>query len=240
MEESMKDFEKELEESYKQLDRDYIEQAETEGDDTWVNLREQMKSREIISVKIKEAVKGGVIAYIDEQRAFIPASQISDTFVEDLEEWVGKHIDVIVKEADKEKKKIILSGREVINDKKRAEKEKALLQVKAGDIFEGTVETIQPYGAFVKIGQDLSGLVHISQICERRIKSPKDVVKEGQNVKVKVLKVEDGKISLTMRGMDESAPDVADKDEQDEIPVHIETEEVTTSLGALLAGIKLD
>ena len=237
--ESMKDYEKELEESYEQLDGDYIEQAETEGDDTWVNLKQQVKNREIINVKIKEAVKGGVIAFVDELRAFIPASLISDTYTEDLNEWVGKHIDVIVTEADKEKKRIILSGRDVIRDRKKAEKEEALRAVKVGDEFEGRVDSIQPYGAFIDLGGGLSGLVHISQMAERRIKSPKEVVSEGDTVKVKVTKIEDGKISLTMRGMGDEAV-TEDEEGENDAPVNIESEALTTSLGSLLAGIKLD
>ncbi len=236
--ESMKDFEKELEESYKQLDRDYIEQAEDDGDDIWVSLKERMKTKEIISVKIKEAVKGGVTANIDEQRAFIPASQLSDEYIEKLEDWVGKHVEVIIKEVDKEKKRVILSGRDVIDARKKEEKDKAFAKIKAGDILEGSVESIQSYGAFVNIGEGLSGLLHISQISERRIKSPKDVLKEGQVVKVKVLKTEDGKVSLSMKGLEEE-PVQAD-DETEDISSYTDKEAVTTNLGAMLAGLKLD
>ncbi len=237
--ESMDDLKTELEESYKQLDNDYIEQSESEGDDTWITLKEQMKNKEVLSVKIKEAVKGGVIAYIDEQRAFIPASQVSDTYIEKLEDWVGKHIDVLVTEVDKEKNRIILSGKEVIKNIKKLKKEEAFSKVNVGDIFEGEVESLQNYGAFVNIDGGLSGLVHISQISEQRIKSPRDVLKEGQKVKVKVIKKEDGKISFTMRGLEKkSEEEVTTID--DEPVVHIEAEEVTTSLGSLLKGFKID
>ncbi|MCR4922867.1 MAG: S1 RNA-binding domain-containing protein [Lachnospiraceae bacterium] len=232
--ESMKDFEKELEESYKQLDSDYIEQNEADDDDTWVMLKENVKSGEVINVKIKEAVKGGVIAYIDELRAFIPASQISDTYTEKLDDWVGKHIDVIVTEVDKEKERIILSGKEVIKNRKKAEREKSFEKVKVGDTYEGSVESLQSYGAFVNIGGELSGLVHISQISDKRIKSPRDVLKVGQSVKVKVIKIEEGKISLTMKGLEPKLTELYSPKE-----VSIETKELTTSLGSLLKGIKL-
>ncbi len=233
---SMKDFESELEESYKELDSDYIEQAEDDGNDIWVTLKEQKRSREVISVKIKESVKGGVIAYIDEQRAFIPASQLSDTYVEATDKWVGKRIDVIITEVDKEKKNLVLSAREVIKEKKKAQKQEAVSRIKAGDVLEGTVDAIQPYGAFIKINDDISGLLHISQISETRLSSPREALKEGQTVKVKVQKIENGKISFSMRGIEgEYIPETS----EDDIFMNYESKPLTTSLGDLLSGIKL-
>jgi len=95
-----------------------------------------------------------------------------------------------------------------------------------------------PYGAFIDLGEGLSGLVHISQISRKRIASPGEVLKVGQQVKVKVQKVEDGKIGLTMKSLEESAP-AEEIDNRPKISYKDEGE-ATTGLASLLAGIKLD
>ena len=69
--------------------------------------------------------------------------------------------------------------------------------------MEGIVESLMPYGAFISLGDGLNGLVHVSQICERRIKKPSEVLKEGQKVKVKVINTNDNKISLSMKALEE-------------------------------------
>lgn len=108
-------------------------------------------------------------------------------------------------------------------------------QVEIGLITEGTVETIKPYGAFVNIGNGLSGLVHVSQISEKRIKTPEDVLSVGDQVKVKVIAVKDGKLSLSMKALNDT--DSEEMQEEDfQLP---ETEAATTNLGSLFANIKL-
>ena len=229
--ESMKDFEKELEESYKQFDENAFEETETEDDEIWGGLMEKMQSKEAFSVKVKEAVKGGVVAYVDEKRAFIPASQLSDTYVEKLEDFVGQHVTVIITEVDKEKERIILSAKALLTEKKENQKRQAQSKLKVGELYTGKVESLQPYGAFIDLGDGVSGLLHISQISERRISSPKEVLKEGQEVKVKLIKSENGKLSLSML-------DIEDSNWRENAPQ--ETESLSTSLGSLLKGIKLD
>lgn len=235
--ESMKDFEKELEESYKQFDENRFEEVDDADSEIWIGLKEKMENKEEFSVKVKEAVKGGVVAYVDEQRAFIPASQISDTYIEKLDDMVGKHLTVRVMEVDAEAKKIILSARVILQEQKEAKKKEAFSAIKVGAVYDGTIETLQPYGVFVSLGNGISGLVHISQICDRRIGSPKEVVKEGQKVRVKVLKIEDGKISLSMKGLN---GEEASAEPEEDLSAYVQSEEVSTSLGSLLAGIHLD
>ena len=100
---------------------------------------------------------------------------------------------------------------------------------------EGVIERIEPYGCFVTIGDGLSGLVHISQICNKFLHSPNEVVKLGQTVKVKVLDVTDGKIRLSMKEAEDIAPEV---EEAESIEYH--DEEATTSLASFLAGIHFE
>ena len=94
-----------------------------------------------------------------------------------------------------------------------------------------------PYGAFINLGDGLSGLVHISQICEKRIKHPGEVLKEGQKVHAKLLNTNDGKISLSIKALQEEMTDT--EAENAEAIEYSTDEQATTSLGSLLAGLKL-
>ena len=204
----------------------------------WEKLSEDMKSKAKHRVKIAQSVKSGVVAYLYGIRAFIPASQLSIRYVEDLEAWVGKEIETIIITASKDDNKLVLSGKEVeleIANKKRAGN---MAKLTRGFVTTGTVEKIMPYGAFVNIGEGLSGLLHISQISDRRIKSPNEVIKEGETVTVKVLDIKDGKISLSMKAVvdkEDVAMDVADTPSS-----YQSGEEVTTNLASLLKNIKLN
>ena len=142
---------------------------------------------------------------------------------------------MIVITADTEKKRLVLSGREVEKDRKEAERKEKLAQFKAGDVVEGTVDSLKNYGAFIKLADGVDGLLHVSQISTQRIKHPGVVLKEGQSVKVKILSVADGKISLSMKAL--TAP--VEDEEQHERFDYKETASVTTGLGDLLKGLKL-
>ncbi len=203
----------------------------------WEHLIEARDSKTVFTVKISQAVNGGVVTYLYGVRAFIPASQLSLTYVEDLISWVGKEVDVIVITASAEDKKLVLSGKEVERDLEKKDKRSKISRLQAGLVTTGTVEKIAPYGAFVNIGEGLSGLVHISQICGRRIKSPNEVIKEGEAVTVKIIDIRDGKISLSMKAVEEKEDVIEDVEE---VPSTYTTgEEATTGLAALLKNIKL-
>ena len=171
-------------------------------------------------------------------RAFIPASQLSTSYVEDTNEWIGKEIDVVIITADREKQRLVLSGREAAKIKRGQEKKARIEALKIGTVLEGKVETIKPYGAFVDLGNGISGLVHISQMSTKRVATPEEVCKEGDVVKVKITKVKDGKVSLSMKALEEApAPTEDDIPELSQVVSH---EKATTSLGDLLKNIKLD
>lgn len=235
--ETMEDYAAELEASYASLNQDRIELAEDESGDgaKWAEFAEMMENRTVLKVKISEAVKGGVVAFVDEVRAFIPASQLSTQYVEKLEDWQGKYVETIIITVDPEKKRLVLSGREVEREKKEAEKKERLAQFKPGDVVEGTVDSIKTYGAFIKLAEGVDGLLHISQISTQRIKHPAAVLKEGQTVKVKILSAENGKLSLSMKVLAEQQ---ADKEEHETFN-YKETGTVSTGLGDLLKGLKL-
>ena len=135
--------------------------------------------------------------------------------------------------------KQILKEKEEAEARRKAEEERRnkVSNVQVGLVTEGVVESLQPYGAFVDLGNGLSGLVHISQICEKRIKKPSEVLAVGDKVKVKVTAVKDGKLSLSIK---EATDMMAKEVEEEVIELPNSGEEATTSLGTLFANIKLD
>lgn len=203
----------------------------------WETLTDAMENHTIYEVKIKEVVPSGVVAYLEGIRGFIPASKLAAEYVEDLDSYVGKKVQVQVITADEEENRLVLSAKEVAKERLAKEQEAKLNALQKGFITEGTITRIESYGCFVEFGEGLTGLVHISQICNRFLKSPKEVVKIGMKVKVKVLSVEDGKIRLSMKEAEDIAPEV---ESDEEIHLEYKDEEATTSLAGLLKGIRLE
>lgn len=234
---TMEDFAAELEASYASMNQRQIDIAEDESGEKakWAQFEQMLEDKTVIKVKIAEAVKGGVVAYVDEVRAFIPASQISTEYVEKLEDWEGKHLEAVVITADPEKHRLVLSGREVEKERKEAQKQARLAEFKAGDIVEGIVDSIKPYGAFIRLAEGVDGLVHVSQISAQRIKHPGVVLTEGQTVKVKILSTADGKLSLSMKALAEQQAEAQARETYD----YKENAKVSTGLGDLLKGLKL-
>ncbi len=198
----------------------------------WDKLNELLNSGEYIDVKVIEAVKGGVVAFLEGIRGFIPASKVALAYVEDegLNDYVGKTLKVKVITADKEDKKLVLSAKEYLKEQADIERAGKISNLEVGLVTEGTVESIQNYGAFVNLGNGLSGLVHISQICNQRIAHPSAVLKVGERVKVKVTAIKEGKISLSMKALEEIAAT-----EITEEKIEYESDgDATTSLADLL------
>ena len=208
---------------------------EAKREEAWEQVEKALEERTVFTVKVNNSVNAGVVAYCEGLRGFIPASKLALEYVEDVEEYVGKTLSVIVITADREANKLVLSAKDVEKERAAKEQEKKLNALQKGFVTEGVIERIEPYGCFVTIGDGLSGLVHISQICNKFLHSPNEVVKLGQTVKVKVLDVEDGKIRLSMKEAEDIAPEV---EEAESIEYH--DEEATTSLASLLAGIHFE
>ena len=203
----------------------------------WEKLNQMLEDGTTVKVRIKESVPSGVIAYLEGIRAFIPASQITLDYVENTDDWIGKEIEVRVITVDADKQKLVLSGKAVAREAAAEERNHKISMIVPGTVLEGTVESLMPYGAFVNLGNGLSGLVHISQICERRIKKPSEVLKEGQKVKAKVLNTNDNKISLSMKALEE---EMVDTEAVGDLEEYTNTESTGTSLGDLLAGFKFN
>lgn len=205
-------------------------------DVAWKKLQQYLEEKTVLDVKIGGVVKGGVVAYVEGIRGFIPASKLSLSYVENLEDWLNKEIQVQVITVEPEKKRLVLSARELLREKAAEERRAKISNVQVGLVTEGKVESIQPYGAFIDLGDGLSGLVHVSQISDKRIKTPDAVLKVGDTVKVKVIAIKDGKLSLSMKAL----KDVAAEEVREEKVVLPKSEELTTNLGELFKNIKLD
>ncbi len=202
----MADYKAELEKTYQEYEKKNTRAfAENESPDAdkWEELRQMMENKTVVGVKIKEIVKGGAIAYVNNRKAFIPASQIALGYVEKLEDWVGRHLDTYIITVDPEKKRLVLSAREYLKARREEERKARMAAFKPGDIVEGVVESLKDYGAFVRLDEGVSGLLHVSQISRQRVGRPSDVLSEGQKIRVKIRDTADGKISLSMKALEE-------------------------------------
>lgn len=202
----------------------------------WDKLKEAEKTKKVYHGKISGAVNGGCVMYVEGVRGFIPASKLALEYVEEPSEYLNKEIDVQVISVDEEASRVVLSAKELLLAKVMEEKNKKINKYTVGVVLDGTVEQLKDYGAFVNIGDGISGLVHISQISDRRLKHPSQVLKEGDKVKVKIIKIENNKISLSIR----EACEVTNHEVQEDGPTGYEDAgEAATGLGALLKGFKI-
>lgn len=176
----------------------------------WQTLKEKMESREVIRAKILEANKGGLMVEINNVMGFLPVSQLSLEHyprVEDgdknrilgvLQSYVGQPFDVQIITADSAEEKLIVSEKAVFEK----EMENRLGQLKIGMVVEGVITGVVDFGAFVKFG-DMEGLVHISELAWQRIENPKDIVKVGQKVTAKIISIDKGRVSLSIKQLQE-------------------------------------
>jgi len=165
----------------------------------WSDLEQKMQNGEVIHAVVKEIVKGGLVVDVG-VRGFIPASMVERHFVEDFSDYKGKELSLKVVEMDKEKNKVILSHKAVLEEEVKVKKKSILDTIQPGQILEGTVQRMTDFGVFVDIG-GVDGLVHVSELAWNRVEKPSDVVKEGDKVTVKVLKVdkENERIGLSIK-----------------------------------------
>jgi len=216
------------------VDTENMNQAEM-MEPGWAKLKEYMDEKKVIEVTVDGVSNGGLVSNVEGVRGFIPASLVALKRVDDLNDYLLKDIRVIVTEVDQAANRLILSAKDVLKNEARAAKKDKINSVKVGTVFDGKVESIKDFGAFVDIGDGLSGLVHVSQISTKRIKTPEEVLKVGDEVKVKVIAVKDGKLSLSMKALLEEP-----KEEKEEVFKLPKAESATTSLGDLFKNIKLD
>ena len=184
----------------------------------WNRVQDYMDKKTVLPVKIEGVVNGGVIVMVEGLRGFVPASKLSLSYIENLEDYLLKDIEVQVIDVDQANNRLVLSARELLKEKEKAARDAQIASMKVGTVLKGTVETLQNYGAFVKLENGLSGLVHVSQISQKRVKMPSDVLTVGDEVEVKVIGIKDGKISLSMKALEEDKEKAEEKAEKVVIP----------------------
>ncbi|MFJ7182676.1 30S ribosomal protein S1 [Lysinibacillus xylanilyticus] len=165
----------------------------------WDTLEQQFNAGEIFEAEVKDIVKGGLVVDLG-VRGFVPASLVEDYFVDDFEDYKGKSLSFKIVELDKEKNRLILSHRAVVEAEKASQKKDVINHIKTGDVLDGKVQRIASFGAFIDLG-GIDGLVHISQVSHEHVSDVSEVLSEGQEVKVKVLSVdpENERISLSIK-----------------------------------------
>ncbi|CAH2715723.1 30S ribosomal protein S1 [Neobacillus rhizosphaerae] len=176
-----------------------LSKRKVDAEKAWETLEQKFQSGEIFETEIKDVVKGGLVVDLG-VRGFVPASLVEAFFVEDFSDYKDRNLTLKIVELDKEKNRLILSHRAVVEEEKGKQKQSRLGSLQVGQIIDGTVQRITDFGAFVDIG-GIDGLVHISQLSYEHVDKPTDVVQEGQQVQVKVLNVDrdNERISLSIK-----------------------------------------
>ncbi|MFX3673958.1 MAG: 30S ribosomal protein S1 [Paenisporosarcina sp.] len=196
-------------------DENYVlSKRKVDATEAWDSLEQKFNDGVIIEAEVKDVVKGGLVIDLG-VRGFVPASLVEDHFVESFDDYKGKVLSFKIVEMEKDKNRLILSHRAVVEEQKESNKKDVLDHIHPGDNLIGTVQRIAAFGAFVDLG-GVDGLVHISQLSHEHVEHVSDVVKEGQEVKVKVLSVDrdSERISLSIKdtlpgpweGIEEKAP----------------------------------
>lgn len=170
-----------------------------DSEKAWEELEEKFENNTVFESEIRDIVKAGLVVDIG-VRGFIPASHVETFFVDDFEQYKGKTLTLKIIELDREKNRVILSHRAVLEAEQSEKKQNILQRIEAGQVVEGKVQRITDFGAFVDIG-GIDGLVHISQLSHNHVSHASDVVQEGQKLKVKVLSVDpdNERISLSLK-----------------------------------------
>ena len=165
----------------------------------WNEIQKKFEAEETITAKVTQAVKGGLVVDAG-VRGFVPASMITDHYVEDLKQFVGQELEFKIVEIEPSENRLILSHKEIVKEQHEVAAKKIFAELAAGDVIEGKVARMTNFGAFIDLG-GVDGLVHVSEISYDHVDKPSDVLTAGQDVKVKVLSVDPEKerISLSIK-----------------------------------------
>lgn len=176
-----------------------LSQRRLEARRVWNEIEDKFKAGETIKAPVTQVVKGGLVVDAG-VRGFVPASMVSDHFVEDLNQFKGQELELKIVEIEPSDNRLILSRKELVQAEREAKRQAVMEKLVAGDVVEGKVARLTNFGAFIDLG-GVDGLVHVSEISYERVNKPTDALKVGQEVKVKVLSVdaEKGRISLSIK-----------------------------------------
>lgn len=164
-----------------------LSKKKADAESTWKMLRNALENKEIIEARVKERVKGGLLVDMRGVRGFVPASQISREYIENLEQFIGEALRFRVMELDRRRNNVVLSRRVVLEEEYEEAKAHIFDTLEAGEICSGIVKRITDFGAFVDIGSGVEGLLHVSEMAWSRIEHPSEVLSEGDEINVMVL-----------------------------------------------------
>ena len=169
---------------------------------SWDRVNEALEKDEIIKGYIKCRTKGGMIVDVFGIEAFLPGSQIDVKPIRDYDVYVDKTMEFKVVKINQEFRNVVVSHKALIEAELEAQMQGIMSKLEKGQILEGTVKNITSYGVFVDLG-GVDGLIHISQIADRRIDKPSDVLAEGDKVDAKIIAIDEDKkkISLSIRAL---------------------------------------
>lgn len=170
------------------------------ADKDWETLEKLFQDGQEITVKVTEVVNGGVIAYFNELRGFIPASQLAEKFIKNLKPFVGKELKVKIVDVNRQKRRAVFSHKEIAIAEKKEKSDKFWSNIVVGAIVKGEVKRLTNFGAFVDVG-GLDGLVHITELSWGRIRPAHEVLKIGEIIDVKIIDAnrETNKVSLSVK-----------------------------------------
>jgi 4-hydroxy-3-methylbut-2-enyl diphosphate reductase len=176
-----------------------VSKKRADFEEAWDRIERAFKEQETLVAQVVDRVKGGLSVDVG-VRGFVPATHVGSGKLRNIEKFVGQELSLKVIEIDRERRKVVLSNRQAEEERKTAAKDSIFTNVKPGDTLDGTVRRLADYGAFVDLG-GVDGLLHISEMSWARISHPKEMFKEGQRIKVMVLRLDPavGKISLGHR-----------------------------------------
>ena len=176
-----------------------LSQRRLQARKVWDDIEKKFENGETITAPVTQVVKGGLVVDAG-VRGFIPASMISDRYVEDLSQYKGQELKLQIVEIEPSENRLILSHKEAAKEEREAQRKEAMDKLTVGETVEGKVARLTNFGAFIDLG-GVDGLVHVSEISYDHVNKPSDVLKVGQDVKVKVLDVDEehGRISLSIK-----------------------------------------
>lgn len=179
-----------------------LSKKKVDADKNYAVIEEAFNNGSTVTGKVTEQVKGGLIALVNGARVFVPSSQISNRYVEDLSSFIGNEYEFEVLEYDRSKRRIVVGRKVLVQKEIEAKKAEVFSSIKVGDRIEGKVSRIVDFGAFVDLG-GVDGLIHISEMSWGRVKKVTDVLSVGDDVTVTVLDInpEKGKISLSLKDL---------------------------------------
>ncbi len=165
---------------------------------SYEKLQEAFDNEEVLTAKVTEVVSGGISVMVDECKVFIPASLVSDTYEKNLDKYMGQEIQFVLTEFKPKNRRIIGDRKKLLVASKAEAAKKLFETINVGDVVEGTVKNVTPFGAFIDLG-GADGLLHISEMSWGRIDDPKSVVKVGDTVKTFIKDINGDKIALSLK-----------------------------------------